>query len=166
MAVVETKATAISNRDASPRIISDALIVKGDMQEACGAVESVSGDDIASKYYFASVPSNARVSEVLLGCDGGNTTGAMDIGLYRSTIDGGVVVDADFFASAQVLTAALVNSDVTHESAVYDLGDSEKQLWEALGLTEDPRVTYDVIGTLTAASDAADSVVLKVRFVM
>jgi len=164
MAVVETKSTVIGNRDASPKAISNSSISKGDVFEAAGIMESVSGDDIASKYYFASVPSNARISQVLLSCDGGNTTGAGDIGLYRTTLDGGAVVDADFFASAQVITSALANSDVTHESGVFGIEMAEMALWEALGLSEDSKVMYDIAMTLTAASDAADTVGLKVRF--
>jgi len=166
MAVVTTKATAITNRDASPRELSNSRISKAQLFEAVGTVESVSGDSIGSIYLMGSIPSNARVSQVLLSCDGGNTTGIADIGLYDTTENGAAVVDADLFASAQALTSALVNSDVTHESAVFGIEDVEKPLWEALGLTEDPKKDYDVALTLTAASDAADTVSLKFKYVL
>jgi len=166
MAVNIIKGAAITSRDASPKQISDARLSKGALQEACGVLQSVSGDSIGSTYIFGSVRSNARISQVLLSCDGANTTGAGDIGIYQTTLNGGAVVDADFFASAQSISSALVNSDVTHESGVFGIEDIEKPLWEALGLLEDPHVDYDVVMTLTAASDAADDVGLKIRYAM
>lgn len=165
MAVVTTKATAISNRDSDPVVLSDANISRGHLKEAVGTIETNGDDSANSKYVFASIPSNARVSAVLLSCDGNNTDGAGDIGLYRTTDDGGAVVDADFFASAQALGTALTNSDVTHESGVYGIEDIEKPLWEALGLSEDPNLLYDVVMTLTTADDSADTISLKIQYV-
>lgn len=165
MAVVTTKAGPITNRDASPKVLSNAAVASGVLKEAVGTVESVSGDSIGSEYIFASIPSNAVVSQVLLYCDDIGTTATADIGLYKSTADGGAVVDADFFASAVSLSGGALNgTDVTHESAVFGLEDAEKPLWEALGLASDPNLMYDVVATLTAASDAAGTVMLKVRY--
>ena len=164
MAVVTTKATAISNRDSSPKVITNANIVKGSLHEAVGTLEAASGDSSGSTYILASIPSNARISQVLLSCDGGATAGAGDIGLYRSTLDGGAAVDADLFASAQALTTALTNSDVTHESGVFGIEDVEKMAWEALGLSADPCVHYDVVLTLTTGINAADTISLKVKY--
>lgn len=165
MAVVTTKAGPITNRDASPKVLSNAAVASGVLKEAVGTVESVSGDSIGSEYIFASIPSNAVVSQVLLYCDDIGTTAAADIGLYKSTADGGAVVDADFFASAVSLSGGALNgTDVTHESAVFGLEDAEKPLWEALGLSSDPNLMYDVVATLTAASDAAGTIMLKVRY--
>lgn len=165
MAVVTTKGGAITKRDASPRQLADANISRGVLKEAVGTIETNGDDSAGSKYIFASIPSNARVSAVLLSCDGNNTSGAGDIGLYRSTEDGGAVQDADFFASAQALGSALKNSDVTHESGVYGIEDIEKPLWKALGLSVDPGVMYDVVMTITTADDSADTVSLKVQYV-
>lgn len=165
MAIVSTKATAISNRDSSPKVLSNSNISRGDVKQAVGTIETTGSDTAASIYYFASVPSNARISKVLLSCDGNNTAGAGDIGLYRTTADGGAAVDVDFFASAQVITSALNKSDVTHESAVFGIEDVEKPLWEALGLSEDPKYHYDIAMTLTTADDAADTVSLHVEWV-
>ena len=164
MAVVTTKSGPITNRDSSPRVLNNSNVEGGDVRESVGTLESVSGDSIGSKYIMCQIPSNARVSQILLSCDGGNTTAAADIGIYKSTDDGGTVVDADFFASAQLLTSALANTDVTHESAVFGIEDVEKPLWEALGLSEDPKILYDIVATLTAASDAADTVSLKAKY--
>lgn len=164
MAVVTLKSSAVTDRDASPRELADAAISRGDIKEFVGAVTANSDDSIGSVYIMGSIPSNARVSQVLLSCDGVATTGAADIGIYQTTANGGAVVDADLFASQQALTTGLANSDVTHESGVYGIEESEEYLWQVLGLTVDPAIHYDVALTLTAAMNAADDVVLKVRW--
>lgn len=167
MAVVTTKSGPVTNRDATPRVPVNGALTGGRLQEVRGTIETNGDDSANSKYILcAGVPSNAYVSDVLLSCDGNNTLGAMDIGIYKSTADGGAVVDADFFASAQALGTALKNSDVTHESGVFGIEDIEKPLWEALGLSEDPNLLYDVVGTITTADDSADTISLKVRYVI
>lgn len=165
MAVVTTKSGHITNRDATPVVLNNAAVAGGRLMEAVGTVESVSGDSIGSKYIFCSVPSNCRISQVLLYSDDIGTTTISDFGIYRTTADGGAVVDADFLGSAvNISSGALNGTDITHESAVFGLEDAEQPLWQALGLSADPKVMYDVVGTLTAASDAAGTVMLKVRY--
>lgn len=166
MAVVTVKSGVLTNRDASPQVFSNPALQASFLREQVGVLELASGDSIASLLKFFSIPSNARLSQLLLFCDDVGTTGAMDLGLYRTTKDGGAVVDADFFGSAIVLSGGALNGvDITHESTVYDIDDLEKMIWQALGLTEDPQTFYDVVGTLTTASDAAATVGLKGRWV-
>jgi hypothetical protein len=170
MAVVTTKSSAITNADATPRVPTNPHVARGRVVEAAGFVEAVSGDSIGSIYRLVRVKSCDRISRVLLSCDA-ITTCAGDVGIYQTTDNGAAVVDADFFASAQSLAAALANSDVTHEAdaadagAGYGLADVEKQLWQALGLTSDPCRDYDVAVTLTAAAGSAGTVGLKVQVV-
>lgn len=169
MATNNLKSAAITNRDATPPVLSNANLVKGSLLEFVGKVEGLTTDDAASKHTFGSIPSNARVSQILLSCDAGSS-GAMDVGIYQTTANGGAVVDVDFFASAQSLAAALSNVDVTHEADAADAGsgygqsDTEKPLWQALGLTSDPGISYDICGTITTALGANATLVLKGRF--
>lgn len=165
MAVVTTKSGPITNRDATPQVKNNSSLEGGMMREVVGTLEAVNGDSIGSKYIFCQVPSNARISQVLLYCDDVGTTTVADFGLYRTTADGSAVVDADFFGSAVSLSGGALNgSDITHESAVFDPDDVEKPLWSALALSSDPKVMYDVVATLTAAADAAGTISLKVRY--
>ena len=165
MAVVTTKSGGITNRDASPKVKINAILTEGLLRENVGTVEVASGDSIASKYVMFQVPSNARVSQLLVWADDIGTTTAGDIGLYQTTANGSAVVDADFFASAVDLAGGVLNAvDVTHESGVYDADDAEKPLWTALGLTTDPNLFYDVVLTLTAAADAAGTFTLKGKY--
>lgn len=166
MAVVTTKSGPATDRDSTPRVPVNGNLAGGFLKSWVGTVEAANGDSIASKYVLCvGVPSNARVSKVLLSCDAISTSGAGDIGVYKSTADGGAVVDADLFASAQVITSALKNSDVTFESGSYGVEDVEKPLWEALGLTEDPNLLYDIVMTLTTATGGAGTVSLQVEAV-
>lgn len=164
MAVVNTKGTAITNADATPRVANNSRIARAELMEAVGTLEAVSGDSIGSTYRLARVGSNARVSRILLSCDA-ITTCTGDVGIYKTAADGGAVVDADFFASANALSAALANSDVTHESGVFGVEDVEQPLWQALGLTADPGILYDIVVTLTAAAGSAGTVSLKAQYV-
>mgnify|MGYP000146080602 CR=1 FL=1 len=172
MPVVNTKSTVITNRDAVPRVASNANIFNCQLQEAVGVVEAANNDSIGSKYFFATIPSNARVSRILLSCDAISTSGAMDVGLYQTTDNGGAVVEVDTFASAVVLTSALVHSDITHESdptgsgaTNYGIEDQEKMVWQLLGLSSDPNRSYDVVGTVTTATGGAGTIALKIQYV-
>jgi len=163
MAVVNTKAANITIFDASTQTLVSPKILGGRVREAVGTLEAVSGDDIASVYRLCRVPSRARVSRVLLSCDA-ITTCAGDVGVYQTAANGGAVVDADFFASAQSVATALANTDVTHEAGVFGIDDVEKPLWEALGLTADPQRFYDIAVTLTAAAGSAGTVSARVMW--
>jgi hypothetical protein len=171
MAVVTTKAAAITNRDATPRVPNLAGVTGGILRSAVGTVELASGDSIASKYLLiGNVPSGARIDNLKLYCDAISTSGAGDIGLYDPTAAGGAVVDQDFFASAVVLTSALNGTDVTHEAggstAFGDIARAEMPLWQALGLSSDPCKTYDIVLTLTAAAGGAGTVTLKAQWAL
>ena len=161
MAVVNTKSTSITNVDAGD--LNADYKTRGPIREAVETLEAVSGDSIASTYRMVRVWSGWRVTDVILDCDA-ITTCAADIGLYRTAADGGAVVDADFFASAQSLATVLNSQNVTNESAVVDIANKGKRLWEMLALTADPGVWYDVVVTLTAAAGSAGTVTLRVRF--
>lgn len=167
MATVSVSSTMITNRDATPRVLSNSRVSKGAMQVACGYCESSALDDIGSKYKFCSVPSNARIHSVLLSCDSVGTAGAADIGIYQTTENGGAVVDADFFKAAQSLATALKNSDVTFgNTGGYGVEEGEMPLWQALGLSADSKRDYDIVATVTTATISAGSIFLQVAYVI
>jgi len=77
------------------------------------------------------------------------------------------VVDADFFASALSLNGgALSKSEQIFESGVITIANSEKMIWEHLGLAADPQLTYDVALTLTADADATGIPLLECDYVV
>lgn len=164
MAVVNTKAAALTSADATSQTLVSPKVMGAPLRIATGTAELANGDSIASTIRLCRVPSRARVHRVLIGCDA-ITSGAADVGVYRVAADGGAVVDADLFASAQSIASAIViNTDITHESGVYGVEDVEKPLWEAAGLSADPQCWFDVVATLTAAAAAAGTLTLHVVY--
>jgi hypothetical protein len=89
MAVVTTKSSQITNRDATTRVASNAHQAGAAKKAACGTVSIANGDSIASRYIHFSVPSNARISSLRKTHPDIGTTTAGDIGLYKTTADGG-----------------------------------------------------------------------------
>ena len=163
--MADLDSTLISNRAAIPRVANDNWTNAKVKTTGPGIVEVSTATDTADVIRFCRVKSNAVIKQVLLSCDAISTSGAMDIGIYQTDDNGSAVVDADHFASAQGVTSALVDSNVAHESGVYGIENKSKPLWEALGLTEDPGIEYDVAGTLTADMGGAGTIVLEVTYV-
>lgn len=169
MAVVNTLSNAITNRDANPAVANKSTLEGGMLRESCATVEVATGDSSASTYRLMQVPSNARISQLLIDSDDMGTGTLADFGLWDTTANGGSVVDADFFASAVSLKdGALAGSDITHEAAStgLDRDDIEKPLWSALGLSSDPRKFYDVVAQLTVAADTGGTLSAKLRYVI
>lgn len=156
--------TIISNRAATPRVANDPWVYAMLKTTGAGIVEVSTDEDSGDILSFTYIRSNAVVKRVLLSCDAVTSAGAMDIGLYQTADNGGAVVDADFFASAQVVTSALSNLDVTHESGVYGIEDKDKPLWEALGLSEDPGIWYVIAGTVTTDMGGAGTLCVEAYF--
>jgi hypothetical protein len=165
MAVVTVKSTAITNRDASPRVINDGRLERSTVKNATGFAAVTSGDSIASKYILAQIPSTAIVKDVKLTCSA-ITTCAGDVGLYRPTAsDGtaGTVISAAFFSAANSLASALNKSSVMTQTT-YTFSKREQPIWQAAGLTSDPGGFLDVAITLTAAAGSAGTVAADVEY--
>lgn len=164
MPIENVKSGAITNRDATPSVLTNAQGAV--VRRTWGTVEAAAAGDSGSTYRMCTIPSNARAIDVILACDDLGTTATLDVGIYQTTANGGAVVDADFFASAvNANTAAVAPTHVEHESGVYNIDDIEKPLWEALGLTSDPSRDYDVVVTSAGDIDANGTITLKVSYV-
>jgi len=168
MAVVTTKSTQITNRDATPVVLNNARLTRADVKHARAVVAIANGDSATSKLIFFSIPSNAIPISVRVSSPDIGTTTAADIGLYQTTANGGAVADVDFFGSAVSLSGgALSKSEVVNEAAaVATPANGEKTVWELLGLSADSARDYDVVATLTGAADAAGSVLLEIDYVI
>lgn len=165
MAVVALKSSLVTNADAVPAVLNSPRVDGGYERVEIATVAITSGDNTASTYRMFRLPSNAVVSDLRIYSPDIGTTTIADIGLYRVAKDGGAVQDADFFASALSLKDGALNGvDVLHEAAVFTIANSGKELWDALGLTSDPSVFYDVALTLTADADATGTVKLIGRY--
>lgn len=164
MAVVTTKSASITNRDATPVVLSNNAVTRGAEKHAMGVVAVANGDSVGSKLLFCSLPSNATVYSVAVSSPDIGTTTAMDLGLYRSTADGSAVVDADFFTAALSVSGGALSKSQVVNGNIITVANSEMRLWQHLGLSSDPSVVYDVVGTLTGAADAAGSIMVEVSY--
>lgn len=167
MATVSVSSTQITNRDASPRVRSNSRISRGPLLCSMGVCEASAADGPGSKYKLCSIPSNARIAQVLLSNKSlGGSLSTANFGLYKTTDDGGAVVDEDFFGSTVALTSAQSNVDITTEANGAGLGkeDMEKPVWEVLGLSADPKIDYDVVATVVDQVISAGSVALQVTY--
>lgn len=165
MSAEHLKSQAITDMTATPRVPVNANKQGGVLRESIGLVTPDAAAEAASTYRFLRLPSNCRVSEILVKNAAFTTGGAIDIGLYETAENGGAVVDADLFASAQVMTAAQDFANKTYESTEYTLAESEKMLWQVLGLATDPCKDYDLAATVTTAFNGGQPFAIKARFV-
>ncbi len=165
MAIANTKSTAVSNRDASPRVPSPAHLVRGPLFEAVGTVEIAVADDDNSVYRMARLRSSDRVSQLTVFYDSITGGTGFELGVYRTADDGGAVVDSDLFAGATSLaTGTTTGTELAFKSSASDIARIDKRIWELLGLSADPQIDYDVAFTATTVGATAGTVSLRVRF--
>jgi hypothetical protein len=147
-------------------VLSNASFAHSSEVETVGTLEIGVADLATSTYRFGSIPSNAKITEILLYTDvldSGAGTFAVDIGLYETTVNGSAVVDADFFASAVLgLVTAINGTKVAFEAL--DIAKAEQAIWQILALASDPNKRYDVVATATGDSDTAGTMTLKIRY--
>lgn len=170
MAVEHIKSGAITNATSTPRVANNSLEAGGAVRAAAGVCAAAASTSIGSTYRFCRVPSSARVHRVIFASGASGATGQVDVGLYQTADNGGAVVDADFFASAvDPGGGAIAPTDITHESG--DAGANlisraAMPLWQALGLSADPHIEYDIVATVVEAGDGAFSMALKAEYVL
>lgn len=164
-AVVALKSTVITNADALPAVINQAGLARARVLSMRGIANGTNGDSIGSTYRVCRIKSSDFIEDVLLDNATWGAACTADIGLYDTAANGGAVVDADFFASAVDMNTVHSKLDVTREAAAgpATIANSEKRVWEMLGLTTDPGKDFDVALTLVAAAAATGSALLTVR---
>ncbi len=162
------KSPAITNREATPRVLNNPGRGSGGRVKcAVEYLASVTAAlSITSIIRLVEIPSNAIVIRVDFQA-GAQGAGKFDLGLYRNNSDGGAVVDADFFASAIDCASAVALADVQTESTVNTMVKQTQPIWQASGLTVDPKTTLDVALTVvtTDVTTGTTAVLVKVWYV-
>lgn len=163
MAVVALKTTNITTQDTGkPVAVTDH---GGRLRAITSTIETGSDDSIGSTYRMARVPSNARIAHIWLMCDA-ITSGAADVGLYRTAADGGAVADADTYATAHSIATAInkLPADVAFEAR--DIANASRRVWQDAGASAETNTEYDIALTLTAATTAAGTLTMTVEYVI
>lgn len=163
------KGTSITNREATPPVLNNPGLGAGAMEYcAYGYLASVTAAlSITSIIRLVEVPSNAIITDLRLS-SAAQTAGAFDVGVYRNNDDGGAVVDQDFFATAVSCASAVVNTDVLNESTTNTLAKQAQPIWQAAGMSADPRSTLDLALTVatTDVTTGTGAIALRVRYVL
>jgi len=168
MAIVDRKSQAVTNETATPMVHNNPSRGEGNLKEKLALITPAADDTANSIGRFYRIPSNARLSSMKITAADATTGGTIDIGLYD--IDGGAVVDVDFFQDAFDLTGgAFVESELVGNGTAgtpIAIANREKMIWEMLGLTSDPGKEYDVAYTITVTFNGGPtSIVLKTQYV-
>ena len=166
MAVVNTKSTFITNADADPKVLTSDYISKGTLYETVGTVEAAAADDNDSIYRMVRVPSNCRVTSILLASDAVTGSSDVNVGVWQTAANGGALVNENIFADAVDLSSATVFTEVILETTATDIVNVEKRLWELLALTVDPMRDYDICLKAVAAASAAGTYAMKLKYVV
>lgn len=164
--VDHVKSSALTNADATPRVLNPAYLAGGRVRCHRGKCTTVTAAAEANTTMrFCRVRSNDMIKDIRLDHDGFGTGSTMHIGVYQTPDNGGAAVDADFFADSVDVAAAAKNVQVLNESAFNTLAKLEQPLWQALGLSADPKRDYDIVGTLAVAATKVGNAVLTVETV-
>lgn len=173
MAVVNLKSTIITNRDATPKVLTDPQTSGGVMRESQGYITTNNGDSAGSTYRLNQVPSNARVSSVIMTNEALGAGCTLNVGVYYPTfipLGAGLTsalastaISATFFASGTSAAAAGGPTDIVN-SATNTIDKQELPLWQAVGLTADPGIDLDIVAAVAVATAAAGRLSLKTRY--
>lgn len=171
MALVSSS-QVITDQEATPRVKVNKLEKNGNVYTAQGylAAANYTGGTVGQWYVFARVPVRARIIGVKLS-QATTTTGAVDIGLYRTAGNGGAVIDADFFKAVHVLGATTnIRADVS-SLTVYTAALRQSSLRDAAAAalttasaTADTEV--DVAATIVTVIGTPTDALLEVEYVL
>jgi hypothetical protein len=163
---MSSKSQSITNADATPPVFNTAGQGAGThLNSVNDTAETTSSDASGQIYRVVRVPADAKVKSLILDSDAMGGSSAADFGLYKTAVDGGAVVDADFFGSAVSLVSAVRASDIVNESGNYSPEKRNMRLWEAAGMSAMPPSGFlDIAATATATINTGGTIGLQSNF--
>ena len=173
MSVFNIKSTYITNRDAAPKVLTDAIQAKGDMMEVIGADRtSAAIIDAASTIKLVSVPSSARLSDLHYFAQSLGTS-ALDIAAWFPTtvpVGSGIVAAQLISSSAFAANIAGVDTGIALTDGMGTIAQQSvprrlQPLWQSLGLVSDPGIDIDLGFSVRTATSVQGYVGLRARFV-
>jgi hypothetical protein len=120
--------------------------------------------------FLAEIPVDARITSIRNWTDDLGTTGTLNLGFYKGTVDTTTAVDTDAVDEDALATAIDVNAaataDVELRFEVQDINTLAKTAWELAGLTSRPDYnTFLVAFTAAAATTAAGDISTVINYV-
>ena len=167
MAVVDRNSDVIANMVATPAVFNDPH-THGLVREALGICTPAADDTQASVHRFVRIPTNARITDVLIAAADASSAGKYDFGFYYpADVNAGAVIDADALADAFDLSGGPFYWSEVRTVSIVTIAESEKPAWELAGLSADPGGYFDIAGTIdTTFNGGPTTVGLKVRYVI
>ncbi len=176
MTTYNIKSTIISNRDATPKVLTDPYVSGGEVRESEGYVQTHGSADAAgSTYRLCQVPSNARLTSLELQADSLGSGAALDIGVWYPTFipvgaglsasNASAVINTQLFCSALGCSAATAVTNIINSSTNNSISNQELPLWQAAGLASDPGIDLDIVVYVHTAIATQGYIGLKARYV-
>lgn len=165
MAVVNTKATAVSNADSTPPVINPHYAEKATPRVTPFKVAVAAADDDNSVFRLARLKSSAVILNVPVVNSAITGGTSYNLGFYQTAANGGAIVGSgNQLATAVDMSAARAAPlDLRFEAAaVTTMG---QRVWELLGLTEDPQRDYDLCLTGATVGTAAGDIAGYVGYI-
>jgi hypothetical protein len=172
------KSTLLTNRDATPKLLTDGFIAAGNLSQCYGYVFTGASDAAGSAYRMVTVPSGARLSSLSMINDTLGNSSKVDVAAWYPTV---VPVGGGAFLSASS-NAALISSSSFKTGVLGDTTNTtpselivttntnqnanyqEMPLWQMLGLASDPECMIDLGLTVRVAVAAAGYVGMKATY--
>ncbi len=172
MAVDHVKSASVTALDTVPL----AHITAGEGQPGYAQVVSdyvtaVASSSADATYRVLRVPTNAKMKSLIFASEA-QGAGKFDVGVYRPVSAeypdlAANAVDQDFFATVIDCASAVLPTEIINESGTNTMAKRNMPLWEALGLSSDPRGFFDIVLTVktTAVTTGTGKVDLTATFV-
>lgn len=170
------KSTFITNRDATPKVLTDAYIAGGEVKAAYGFVKTGATDPAGSTYILASVPSNARLDSLDFQSDSLGSGCQVNVGAYYPSfiptgtgLSGSLAntaINSSVFASAQSCSNAVQKTQLITQSII-EPNLQEQPLWQMIGLTTDPgpELFIDLVVSVKVVTAAAGYCALNAKYI-
>lgn len=175
MASFNLKSTIITNRDASPKVLTDPFVSGGEIRESEGYVQTGSATDaVGSTYRLCQVPSNARVTSLVFQCDALGGSSTVNIGVYYPTTlplgsglvasNAGAAISASCFIAGISTVSAVAATEIITRANV-TIANQEQAVWQLAGLSSDPGIYLDIVVAVAVIIATQGYVSLKAKYV-
>lgn len=172
------KSTVITNRDATPKVLTDSYLDGGRAKDVIGSVQVGNADTAKSFYRLIQVPSNARICDLWWQSDaiGTSSAGAFDVAVFYPTQIpagggnflaqslAGTLISSSLFATNLSANSANALTQILNQSGNNLIPLQETPLWNALGLASDPEIDFDLGFSVRVATGAVGYIGLKAKY--
>ena len=174
MSTFNVKSTVITNRDASPKVLTDPINATGRAHSVTGVENLPQTAAAGSTVKLVTVPSSAKLATIE-HCAAAIGTSAIDMAVWYPTyVPGGAAVAAS--VAGTLISSSWMTSNIAgNDSAIswtdsfgtianFGIAKRSYPLWQILGLTSDPMIDLDLGFSVRTANSIAGYVGMRVMF--